>query len=58
MACNGSSEKDISGALEKLFITPSDQALSQTKNNSENPPFLQSQIFSAIHKDHKKHKSC
>ena len=31
MACNGSSEKDISGALEKLFITPSDQALSQNK---------------------------
>ena len=46
MACNGSSEKGISVAFEKLFITSSDETSSQTKNNSENPPPLQSQILS------------
>ena len=49
MACDGSSEKDISVAFEKLSITSSDQTSSQTKNNNENPPPLQSQILSAIH---------
>ena len=50
MACDGSNEKDISVAFEKLSITSSDQTSSQTKNNSENAPLLQSQILSAIHK--------
>ena len=50
MACDGSSEKDISVAFKKLFITSSDQTSSQTKNNSENPPPLQAQILSAIYK--------
>ena len=50
MACDGSSEKDINVAFEKLSITSSDQTSSQTKNNSENTPPLQSQILSAIHK--------
>ena len=45
MECDGSSEKDISVALEKLSITSSDQTSSQTKNNSENPPPLQSQKY-------------
>ena len=50
MACHGSSEKDIRVAFEKLSITSSDQTSSQTKHNSENPPPLQSQILSAMHK--------
>ena len=50
MACDGSSEKDISVVLEKLSITSSDQTPSQTKNDSEYPPLVQSQIFSAIQK--------
>ena len=50
MACDGNNEKDISVAFEKLSITSSDQTSSQTKNNSENAPPLQSQILSAIHK--------
>ena len=50
MACDGSSEKDISVAFEKLSITSSDKTSSQTKNNSENAPPLQSQMLSAIHK--------
>ena len=50
MACDGISEKDITVAFEKLSITSSDQTSSQTKNNSENAPPLQSQILSAIHK--------
>ena len=50
MACDGNSEKDISVAFEALSITSSDQRSSQTKNNCENPPPLQSQILSAIHK--------
>ena len=50
MACDGSSDKDISVAFEKLSITSSDQTSSQTKNKGENPPPLQSQILSAIHK--------
>ena len=49
MACDGSSEKDISVAFEKLFFTSSDQISSQTKNSSENPPPLQSQVLSAIY---------
>ena len=31
MICDGSSEKDISVAFKKLFITSSDQTSSQTK---------------------------
>ena len=50
MACDGSSEKDISVAFEKLSITSSDQTSSQTKINSGNPPPLKSQILSAISK--------
>ena len=50
MACDGNNEKDMSVAFEKLSITSSDQTSSQTKNNSENAPPLQSQILSAIHK--------
>ena len=50
MACDRNSEKDISVAFEKLSITSSNQTSSQTKYNSENPPPLQSQILSAIHK--------
>ena len=50
MACDRSSEKDISVAFEKLSMTSSDQISSQTKNNSENPPPLQSHILSVIHK--------
>ena len=50
MACDGSSKKDTSVAFEKLSIISSDQTSSQTKNNSENTPPLQSQILSAIHK--------
>ena len=50
MPCEGSSGKDISVAFEKLFITSSDQTSSQTKNDSEHPPPLQSQILSAIQK--------
>ena len=57
MACDGSSEKDVSVDFEKLSVTSSDQRSSQTKNNSENPPPLQSQILSAIHKI-KKRKHC
>ena len=33
MACDGSSEKDISVAFEKLSITSSDQTPSQTKKD-------------------------
>ena len=50
MECDGSSEKGISVAFEKLSITSSDQTSSQTKSNNENPPPLQSQRLSAIHK--------
>ena len=50
MAYDGSSEKGISVAFEKLSITSSDQTSNQTKNNSENASSLQSQILSAIHK--------
>ena len=50
MACDRSSEKDISVACEKLSITSSDQTSSKTKNNSENPPPLQSQLLPAIQK--------
>ena len=50
MACDRSSENHISVAFEKLSFTSSDQASSQTKYNIENPPPLQSQILSAIHK--------
>ena len=50
MACDGSSDKDVIVAFEKLSIISSDQTSSQAKNNSENPPLLQSQILSAIHK--------
>ena len=50
MACDGSSEKDISVAFEKLSNTSSRQTSSQTKNDSKNPPPLQSQILSAIQK--------
>ena len=57
MACDGKSEKDTSVAFEKLSITSSDQTSSQTKNNSENLPPLQSQILSAIHKI-RKIKNC
>ena len=57
MACAGSSEKDISVGLEKLSITSADQTSSQTKNNSENPPPLQSQILSAMHKIRKSKNS-
>ena len=34
MVCDGSSEKDISVAFEKLSITSSDEASIQTKKNS------------------------
>ena len=50
MACDGSSKKDISVAFEKLSIASSDQTSSQTKNDSEYPPPVQSQILSAIQK--------
>ena len=50
MACGGSSEKDISVVFEKLFVTSSDQTSSQTKNDSEYPPPVQSQILSGIQK--------
>ena len=50
MECDGSSEKDISLVFEKLSITSSDQTSSQTKNDSEYPPPVQSQILSAIQK--------
>ena len=50
MACDRSSENNISVTFEKLSITSSDQTSNQTKYNSENPPPLQSQILSAIHK--------
>ena len=50
MACDGSSEKDISVVFEKLSITSSDQTPSQTKKDSEYPPPVQSQILSAIQK--------
>ena len=42
MACDGSSEKD-SAAFEKVSITSLDQTSSQTKNDSEYPPPVQSQ---------------
>ena len=50
MECDGSSKKDISLVFEKLSITSSDQTSSQTKNDSEYPPPVQSQILSAIQK--------
>ena len=50
MECDGSNEKEISVAFEKLPITSSDQTSSQTKSNSKIPPPLQSQILYAIHK--------
>ena len=50
MACDRSSEKDISVTFGKFSITSLYQTSSQTKNNSENLPPLQSQILSAIHK--------
>ena len=40
MTLEGSSEKDICVAFEKLSINSSDQRSSQTKNISENPPPL------------------
>ena len=48
MACDGSSETDVSVAFERLSITKSDRRSSQIKNNIENS--LQSQIVSAMHK--------
>ena len=48
MACDGSSETDVSVAFERLSITSSDRRSSQIKNNIENP--LQSHILSAMHK--------
>ena len=50
MACDRSSEKGISVTFGKFSITSPYQTSSQTKNNSENLPPLQSQILSAIHK--------
>ena len=50
MSCGGSSEKDISVVFEKLFVTSSDQTSSQTKNDSEYPPPVQSQILPGIQK--------
>ena len=50
MTCDGSSEKYISVAFEELSITSSDKTSIQTKNDSENPPPLQSQTLSAIQK--------
>ena len=50
MACDGSSEKDISVAFEKLSITSSDQTSSQTKNDSKYLLPVQSQTLSAIQK--------
>ena len=50
MACDRSSENNISVTFEKLSITSSDQTSNQTKYNGENPPPLHSQILSAIHK--------
>ena len=49
MRCDQSSEKDISVAFETLSIISSDLS-SQTKNNNENRPPLQSKILSAMHK--------
>ena len=48
MACDGSSEKDISVAFEKLLSHH--QTSSHIKSDNENPPPLQSQIKSAIQK--------
>ena len=48
MRCDQSSEKD-SVAFETLSIISSDLS-SQTKNNNENRPPLQSKILSAMHK--------
>ena len=53
MTYDVSSEKDISLAFEKPSVTSPDQTSSQTKSNSENPPPLQSQLLSAIHKTRK-----
>ena len=50
MAYDRSNEKEISVAFEKLSIVSSDQTSSQTKNNSEYSPPVQSQILSAIRK--------
>ena len=49
MRCDQSSEKDISVAFETLSIISSDLS-SQTKNNNQNRPPLQSKILSAMHK--------
>ena len=49
MRCDQSSEKDISVAFETLSIILSDLS-SQTKNNNENRPPLQSKSLSAMHK--------
>ena len=54
MACDGSNEKETSVAFEKLPITSSDQTSSQTINDSEYSPPVQSQILSAIRKIIKK----
>ena len=50
MACDKRNEKDINIASEKCCITSSEQTSSQTKNDSEYPPPVQSQILSAIQK--------
>ena len=51
MAYDGSSEKDIRAAFEKLSITSSDQTSFQT--SYENPSPLQNQILSRIDKNRK-----
>ena len=48
MGHDGSSEKGICVAFEKLSITSLDQTSSYTKNNSENPPLLLTQILPAM----------
>ena len=48
MGHDGSSEKGICVAFEKLSITSIDQTSSYTKNNSENPPLLLTQILPAM----------
>ena len=54
MECDGSNEKDIRVAFEKLSITSSYQMSIQTTNNSDNAPPLQSQILFAIYKIRKR----
>ena len=57
MTCDGSNEKEISVAFEKLSITSSDQTSGQTKNDSEYSSHLQIQILSVIRKI-RKSKNC